>query len=140
MNKELLDTLENMNLSCEDLNTLAEIALHLKAQKELEEAEAEKNAILDEARENLIEAVINYGLALELLTKEELKDIDWDAVMEGLKVEEKKLKDFFEVFDLPRQKDGGAIIKEKANKPLIIKGAADIDGDIIKKWLNEVMN
>lgn len=124
--------------------TIAELEAAIAAIKEEqaraeEEAKRQATAEIDEARMVMVDAAVKYLKAIGLVTEEDLKDIDWNEIIEDIKTIEEKLPDlkkamqFYETMShfnpmpIPKVK-----IRVNGGEP------TDEDIDIIKRFLADM--
>lgn len=82
--------------------TIEELEAAIQAKREeLEAAEKakaeEKERVLTAAREALVQAAVDYLIIGEFLSEEDLKDVDWTALMDMVKEAEQELADYIQV-------------------------------------------
>ena len=143
MNKELLDLLLDKKVSADDL---LEIVNHIK-ELEVEKArvEAEREEMLIAAREDFLDAMVNYLLLLDVVTPDEVSNVDWDAVMEGLKGFEKELPSFLSLYTKASKPKAKVKIKKYIVNPdgettKEEKTEEELDQEALSKWLDELFS
>jgi len=62
-------------------------------------AKAEQNSKLTEAREAMVDAAIQYLIALDVISEEELAEIDMTPIMLSIEEGEKEIKDLLKTLD-----------------------------------------